>query len=166
MELVAGADHRVLRRISLDTRQRLELFIRGIPRHPACAPKRDHPSRHQTFQRPGDLHDGIPVPKVIDFGIAKATESELTDKTHVHVLFGQLLGTPAYMSPEQAELSGLDMDTRSDIYSPGVLLYELLTGRTPFDPTALVRSGLDEMRRTFAKEPPPPNKLLTLSAMS
>ena len=76
------------------------------------------------------LHDGVPVPKVIDFGIAKATEQPLTEKT-VFTAFGQFMGTPAYMSPEQAELSGLDIDTRSDIYALGVLLYELLTGRTP-----------------------------------
>src|SRR5262249_33037015 len=77
------------------------------------------------------LHDGVPVPKVIDFGIAKATSGELTDKT-VYTQFQQFIGTPAYISPEQAEMSGLDIDTRSDIYSLGVLLYELLTGSTPF----------------------------------
>jgi serine/threonine protein kinase len=79
------------------------------------------------------LHDGVPVPKVIDFGIAKATDQRLTDKT-VFTQFEQFIGTPAYMSPEQAEMSSLDIDTRSDIYSLGVLLYELLTSRTPFDP--------------------------------
>ena len=78
------------------------------------------------------LHDGVPVPKVIDFGIAKATEGRLTDNT-LFTAVEQFIGTPAYMSPEQAEISGLDVDTRSDIYSLGVLLYELLTGRTPFD---------------------------------
>ena len=72
------------------------------------------------------------MPKVIDFGIAKATQGRLTDHT-VFTAFEQFIGTPAYMSPEQAEMSGLDIDTRSDIYSLGVLLYELLTGRTPFD---------------------------------
>src|ERR1017187_899881 len=79
------------------------------------------------------LHDGVAVPKVIDFGIAKATSQQLlTDKT-VFTALHQFIGTPAYMSPEQAELSGLDIDTRSDIYSLGVLLYELLVGSTPFD---------------------------------
>jgi len=77
------------------------------------------------------LHDGVPVPKVIDFGIAKATQAELTEKT-IYTQYSQFIGTPAYMSPEQAEMSGLDIDTRSDIYSLGVLLYELLTGKLPF----------------------------------
>src|SRR5207244_8198563 len=72
------------------------------------------------------LHDGVPVVKVIDFGIAKATAQKLTEKT-LFTGYGQMIGTPAYMSPEQAEMSGLDVDTRSDIYSLGVLLYELLT---------------------------------------
>src|SRR5881628_559970 len=99
------------------------------------------------------LHDGVPVPKVIDFGIAKATQGELTDKT-IYTQFQQFIGTPAYISPEQAEMSGLDMDTRSDIYSLGVLLYELLVGRTPFDGKELLMSGLDEMRRTIREEEP------------
>src|SRR5476651_319330 len=85
------------------------------------------------------LHDGVPVPKVIDFGIAKATEGRLTDAT-VYTQLHQFIGTPAYMSPEQAEMSGLDVDTRSDIYSLGVLLYELLTGRPPFVAQELIRS--------------------------
>jgi serine/threonine protein kinase len=107
------------------------------------------------------MHDGTPVPKVIDFGIAKATEGRLTDKT-VFTAYEQFLGTPAYMSPEQAELSGLDVDTRSDIYSLGVLLYELLTGRTPFDAKKLLQSGLDEMRRTLReREPQRPSIFLT-----
>ena len=89
------------------------------------------------------LHDGVPVPKVIDFGIAKATEGRLTDQT-VYTELHQFIGTPAYMSPEQAEMSGLDIDTRSDIYSLGVLLYELLTGRTPFDRAGTCsNAGLD-----------------------
>src|SRR5262249_13268776 len=98
-------------------------------------------------------HDGVPVPKVIDFGIAKATQGDLTDKT-VYTQFQQFIGTPAYMSPEQAEMSGLDVDTRSDIYSLGVLLYELLTGRTPFDQKQLMQAGLDAMRRMIREEEP------------
>src|SRR5688572_24703342 len=100
------------------------------------------------------LHDGVPVPKVIDFGIAKATtDQKLTDLTF-YTAFEQFIGTPAYMSPEQAEMSGLDIDTRSDIYSLGVLLYELLTGRTPFDQKKLAEAGLDGMRRVIREEEP------------
>ena len=106
-------------------------------------------------------HDGQPVPKVIDFGIAKAIEGRIMDDSNF-TADGQVVGTPAYMSPEQAEMSGLDVDTRSDIYSLGVLLYELLTGRTPFDQKELVQSGLDEMRRTLReKEPQRPSTMLT-----
>jgi tetratricopeptide (TPR) repeat protein/tRNA A-37 threonylcarbamoyl transferase component Bud32 len=107
------------------------------------------------------LHDGMPVPKVIDFGVAKAVQQDLTDKT-IYTQLAQFIGTPAYMSPEQAEMSGLDIDTRSDIYSLGVLLYELLTGATPFNAKELVRSGLDEMRRIIReKEPVTPSTRLT-----
>jgi WD40 repeat protein/serine/threonine protein kinase len=101
------------------------------------------------------LHDGVPVPKVIDFGIAKATgQQSLTDKT-LHTGFAELIGTPMYLSPEQAELSGIDVDTRSDIYSLGVLLYELLTGTTPFDHDALRRAALDQVRRIIREQEPP-----------
>jgi tetratricopeptide (TPR) repeat protein len=100
------------------------------------------------------LHDGVPVPKVIDFGIVKAMGQQLTEKT-LFTNFAQLIGTPLYMSPEQAELSGLDVDTRSDIYSLGVLLYELLTGTTPFDKDRLKTAGYDEMRRIIREEEPP-----------
>src|SRR5881394_1637255 len=107
------------------------------------------------------LHDGVPVPKVIDFGIAKATEGRLSDGT-VYTQLHQFIGTPAYMSPEQAEMSGLDIDTRSDIYSLGVLLYELLTGKTPFDAKDLMDSGIDAMRKTIReKEPARPSTRLT-----
>jgi serine/threonine protein kinase/lipopolysaccharide biosynthesis regulator YciM len=100
------------------------------------------------------LHDGTPVVKVIDFGIAKASGQQLTEKT-LFTNFAQLIGTPLYMSPEQAALSGLDVDTRSDIYSLGVLLYELLTGTTPFDGERFRQAGFDEMRRIIREEEPP-----------
>ena len=100
------------------------------------------------------LHDGMPVAKVIDFGVAKATGQRLTDKT-LFTAFAQMVGTPLYMSPEQAEMSGLDVDTRSDIYSLGVLLYELLTGTTPFDRVRMKEAGYDEFRRIIREEEPP-----------
>src|SRR6185369_14552684 len=100
------------------------------------------------------LHDGEPVPKVIDFGVAKALGQKLTEKT-LFTRFEQMIGTPAYMSPEQAALSGLDVDTRSDIYSLGVLLYELLTGVTPLDAEMTRNRGLDEIRRMIQETEPP-----------
>jgi tetratricopeptide (TPR) repeat protein len=100
------------------------------------------------------LHDGEPVPKVIDFGVAKAINQRLTENS-VDTRVAQLVGTPMYMSPEQAELSGLDVDTRADVYSLGVLLYELLTGTTPFDEDTLRRAGFDEMRRMIREDEPP-----------
>jgi eukaryotic-like serine/threonine-protein kinase len=147
----------------LNIKQRIELFIQVCHAvqhaHQKGVVHRDiKPSNILVT-----LHDGVPVPKVIDFGIAKATEGRLTDLT-VYTELHQFIGTPAYMSPEQAEMSGLDIDTRSDIYSLGVLLYELLTGRTPFDAQELVRSGLDQMRRTIREQEPlkPSTRLSTL----
>jgi eukaryotic-like serine/threonine-protein kinase len=147
----------------LSTRQRLELFIK-------VSQAIQHAHQKGIIHRdikPSNilvtLHDGVPVPKVIDFGIAKAAEGRLTDNT-VYTQLHQFIGTPAYMSPEQAEMSGLDVDTRSDIYSLGVLLYELLTGGTPFDGAALIASGLDGMRRTIREQEParPSTRVATL----
>jgi tetratricopeptide (TPR) repeat protein len=109
------------------------------------------------------LQDGMAVPKVIDFGIAKATEGRLTEAM-VQTQLNQFIGTPAYMSPEQAEPSELDIDTRSDIYSLGVLLYELMVGRPPFDPKELLAAGLEAMRRVV-RETEPPKPSTRLSAM-
>jgi len=105
--------------------------------------------------------DGKPAPKVIDFGIAKATQQRLTEQT-MFTEFGQFIGTPAYMSPEQADATGTDIDTRSDIYSLGVLLYELLTGATPFDVKTLRKAGLGEIQRIIREvEPPRPSTRLS-----
>jgi len=99
------------------------------------------------------LHDGRPFPKVIDFGIAKATDPHLTDKT-LFTEFRQMIGTPEYMAPEQAEMSGLDIDTRADVYSLGVMLYELLTGTKPHDLKTLAQKGYDEILRTIREVDP------------
>ena len=165
MELVRGI--RITEycdRNQLDTRQRLALFVQVCH---AIQHAHQKGLIHRDI-KPSNilvtLHDGVPVPKVIDFGIAKATgEERLTDKT-LFTSYGYFIGTPAYMSPEQAEMSGLDVDTRSDIYSLGVLLYELLTGATPFDQKELLKSGLDQMRRTLQEKDPhrPSTKLNTL----
>ena len=147
----------------LDTRKRLELFVQVCH---AIQHAHQKGIIHRDI-KPSNilvtLHDGVPVPKVIDFGIAKATAEQLTDKT-LFTVYGNFIGTPAYMSPEQAEFSGLDIDTRSDIYSLGVLLYELLTGKTPFDQSELLASGLYEMRRTLREREPhrPSTKLDTM----
>ena len=145
----------------LSTAERLKLFLQ------ACRAIQ-HAHQKGVIHRdikPSNIlvtvQDGVPVPKVIDFGVAKATGASLTDKT-VFTTFEQLLGTPAYMSPEQAEMGGVDIDTRSDIYSLGVLLYELLTGRPPFDSEELLSAGLDAMRRKIREvDPPRPSTRLT-----
>src|ERR1039457_3830692 len=147
---------------SLSTRERLDLFMQVCQAvqhaHQKGIIHRDlKPSNILVTQL-----DGLPVPKVIDFGIARATGQQLlTDKT-LFTAFQQFIGTPAYMSPEQAELSGADVDTRSDIYTLGVLLYELLTGHLPFERGELLQTGFDEMRRlTREREPVKPSTCLS-----
>ncbi|MGB7347491.1 MAG: serine/threonine-protein kinase [Pirellulaceae bacterium] len=110
------------------------------------------------------ISDDQPLVKVIDFGIAKATNASLTDKT-LFTQFRQLIGTPLYMSPEQAERSGVDVDTRTDIYSLGVLLYEMLTGRTPLDPKKLNSAALGELQRMIAQDEPSKPSVMVSSAI-
>jgi hypothetical protein len=162
MELVRGIPvTRFCDEQRLTVRQRLELFTE------VCAAI-NHAHQKGVIHRdikPSNvmvtLHGDRPVPKVIDFGIAKAVEGRLTDKT-LFTQFDQFVGTPAYMSPEQTALSGLDVDTRSDIYSLGILIYELLTGKPPFRAKDLLAAGFDEMRRIIREEEPPrPSSRLT-----
>jgi len=151
----------------LPVRQRLELFV-------LVCQAVQHAHQKGIIHRdikPGNvlvtLFDGTPVPKVIDFGVAKATEGKLTAETVV-TGFAQVIGTPLYMSPEQAELSGLDVDTRTDVYSLGVLLYELLTGTTPFVQEQLSQVSYDEMRRIIREEeaPKPSSRITTMGQAS
>jgi len=149
---------------NLSTRDRLDLFIKVCQ---AIQHAHQKGIIHRDIKPSNILitvNDGVAVPKVIDFGIAKATnQQQLTDKT-LFTAFEQFIGTPAYMSPEQAVLTSVDIDTRSDIYSLGVLLYEMLTGKTPFDANELLAAGLDEMRRTIREKEPvrPSTRLSTM----
>jgi serine/threonine protein kinase/uncharacterized protein HemY len=147
----------------LTPRERLELFL------PVCQAVQHahHKGVIHRDLKPSNvlvaLYDGSPVPKVIDFGIVKATGPKLTERT-LYTEFGALVGTLEYMSPEQAELNQLDVDTRSDIYSLGVLLYELLTGTTPLSPKRLKESALwDVLRIIREQEPPKPSTRLSTS---
>jgi tRNA A-37 threonylcarbamoyl transferase component Bud32 len=148
---------------NLPTKERLDLFIKVCQ---AIQHAHQKGIIHRDI-KPSNilvtLHDAVPVPKVIDFGIAKATEGRLTEAT-VYTQLHQFIGTPAYMSPEQAGMSGLDIDTRSDIYSLGVVLYELLVGSPPFDARELLASGIDAMRKMLREKEPvrPSTKLATL----
>src|SRR6266498_473187 len=138
----------------LTSRQRLELFL------PVCQAVQ-HAHQKGIIHRdlkPSNvlvaLYDGQPVPKVIDFGVAKATEKKLTERT-LFTQFGAIVGTLEYMSPEQAEINQLDIDTRSDIYSLGVLLYELLAGSPPFSRKELEKAGMLEVLRVIREQEPP-----------
>jgi WD40 repeat protein len=138
----------------LTARERLELFV------PVCqAIQHAHQKGviHRDIKPSNvlvELYDDHAVPKVIDFGIAKAVGQRLTEKT-LYTGFGTLVGTPAYMAPEQATFNALDVDTRADVYALGVLLYELLAGSPPFDPERLKQAALDEMLRLVREEEPP-----------
>jgi tetratricopeptide (TPR) repeat protein len=164
MELVRGVPiTQYCDSAKLSLRERLELFTRVCEaiqhaHHKGVIHRDIKPSNVLVT-----LHDGVPVPKVIDFGIAKATSAELTKKT-LFTQYAQIIGTPEYMAPEQAEMSGLDIDTRADVYSLGVLLYELLTGTKPFDIKSALAVGFDELLRTIREVDPakPSTRVSTL----
>ena len=150
--------HRLLRQAAAGAQGAARTLHLRLPGHPARAKaKFTRAFFTATSSRRTCLvtsHDGKPVAKVIDFGVAKAIHQQLSERT-IYTQFAQMVGTPLYMSPEQAEMSGLDIDTRSDIYSLGVLLYELLTGTTPIDRKLFAKAAYDEIRRLIREEEPP-----------
>ncbi len=164
MELVRGiAIDRYCDQCRLPLRDRLTLFIevcRAVQHaHQKGIIHRDLKPSNVLVS----IHEGRPLPKIIDFGVAKALGPRLTAETF-HTQFAQMIGTPQYMSPEQAEMSPLDVDTRCDVYSLGVLLYELVTGTTPLDRARLQQVAFDELRRIIREEDPAPpsSRLSTL----
>jgi eukaryotic-like serine/threonine-protein kinase len=166
MELVRGVPMtEFCNQKNLSIRERLELFVTVCQ---AVQHAHQKGIIHRDIKPTNvlvTLHDGRPMIKVIDFGVAKATGQKLTDKT-LFTGFTQMIGTPLYMSPEQAEMTSQDIDTRSDIFSAGVLLYELLTGTTPFDKERLKNAAFDELRRIIREEEPPrPSTRLTTLAL-
>ena len=167
MELVRGVPiTEYCDRNRLTPRERLELFV-------VVCQAVQHAHQKGIIHRdikPSNvlvtLYDRGPLVKVIDFGVAKALHQQLTEKT-IYTRFAQMVGTPLYMSPEQAEMSSLDIDTRTDIYSLGVMMYELLTGTTPFDKKRVAKAAYDELIRMIREEEPPkPSTRLSQSTAS